>query len=144
MTTIPRILLCISTLGVATPLCAQTCPAVEVRNPSGNYIVPGVQGDIPYSGGLALDAYVHQDSALRPSVVVIHGGGWTSGSRIAHVGQILETITGAGYNWFSLDYRLGGSERYEDSLGDIRAAIGFIRCHAADFGIDPNQLVLLG
>src|SRR3954470_12470812 len=135
MTTIPRILLCVSTLGVAAPLSAQTCPAVEVRNPSGNYIVPGVQGDIPYSGGLALDAYAHQDSALRPSVVVIHGGGWTSGSRIAHVGQILETITGAGYNWFSLDYRLGGLARFEASLADVRSAVAFIRCRAKEFRI---------
>ena len=87
---------------------AQPCPALQVRNPAGNYIVPGVKGDIPYSGDLALDAYVQQGSARRPSVVVIHGGGWSSGSRVAHVGQILEALTRAGYNWFSLDYRLGG------------------------------------
>src|SRR5205085_2714864 len=32
----------------------------------------------------------------------------------------------------------------DDSLADVRAAVAFIRCHADDFGIDPNQLVLLG
>jgi acetyl esterase/lipase len=67
---------------------AQPCPAVNVRNPDGNYIVPGVKGDIPYTGELALDAYVQQGPGPRPSVVVIHGGSWTSGSRVAHVGQI--------------------------------------------------------
>ena len=87
---------------------AQPCPPLQVRNPAGNYIVPGAKGDIPYSGDLALDAYVQQGSARRPSVVVIHGGGWSSGSRVAHIGQILEAVTRAGYNWFALDYRLGG------------------------------------
>jgi acetyl esterase/lipase len=128
----------------AVPLSAQTCRPLEVRNPSGNYIVPGVKGDIPYSGNLALDAYVQQGSARPPSVIVIHGGGGTSGSRIAHVGQLLEFLTGAGYNWFSLDYHLVGSARHDDSLADIRAALSFIRCHSKDFGIDANQLVLLG
>jgi acetyl esterase len=123
---------------------AQSCPALQVRNPAGNYIVPGVKGDIPYSGDLALDAYVQQGSARPPSIVVIHGGAWSSGSRIAHVGQILEVITRAGYNWFSVDYRLGGLTRFEDSLADLRAALAFIRCRGAEFGIDANQLVLLG
>ncbi len=126
------------------PAAAQSCPALQVRNPDGNYIVAGVKGDILYSGDLALDAYVQQGSARRPSVVVLHGGGWSSGSRVAHVGQILEAVTRAGYNWFSLDYRLGGLTRFEDSLTDVRAALAFIRCHAAGFGIDANQLVLLG
>jgi acetyl esterase len=123
---------------------AQTCPAVDVRNPDGNYIIPGVKGDIPYSGALALDAYVQRGSLRPPSVIVIHGGAWTSGSRIAHVGQILEALTRAGYNWFSVDYRLPGLARFEDSLADLRAALAFVRCRAADFGIDPDQLVLLG
>ena len=122
---------------------AQPCPALQVHNPAGNYIVPGVKGEIRYSGGLALDAYV-QRGALRPSVVVIHGGGWSSGSRVAHVGQILETLTAAGYNWFSIDYRLGGVKGFEDSISDIRAALAFIRCRARELRIDRDRLVLLG
>ena len=76
--------------------------------------------------------------------MVIHGGGWTSGSRAAHVGQILELLTHAGYNWFALDYRLGGLARYEDSLADIRRALSFLRCRARELRIDPDRLVLLG
>jgi len=135
-------LMCVVLL--AATAAAQPCPALRVRNPAGNYFIPGVRGDIPYSGNLALDAYVQQGPARPPSVIVVHGGGWTSGSRIAHVGQILETLTRGGFNWFSLDYRLSGLERYEDSVADLRSGIAFIRCHAADFRIDPNRLVLLG
>ena len=134
----------IALLLMAAPAAAQPCPALHVRNPDGNYIVPGVKGDIAYSGDLALDAYVQQGSARRPSVVVIHGGMWSAGSRVAHVGQILEVLTRAGYNWFSVDYRLGGLARFEDSLADVRAALAFIRCRSAELGIDANQLVLLG
>ena len=126
------------------PVSAQPCSPLDVRNPDGNYIVPGVKGNIAYSGGLALDAYVQRGRGRRPSVVVVHGGGWTSGSRAAHVGQILELLTAAGYNWFSVDYRLGGRERVQESLADIRAAVRFIRCRARELDVDPDRLVLLG
>ena len=126
------------------PAFAEPCPPLHVRNPDGNYIVPGVKGDIPYSGDRALDAYVQQGPRRRPAVVVIHGGTWSSGSRVAHVGQILDVLTQAGYHWFSVDYRLGGLPRFEESLADIRTALAFIRCRARELGIDPNRLVLLG
>ena len=131
-------------LALGRSVSAQPCAPLHVRNPAGNYIVPGVQGDIPYSGELALDAYVQAGAVRRISVVVIHGGTWSSGSRIAHVGQILEALTHAGHNWFSIDYRLGGLARFQDSLTDLRTALTFIRCHAPRLGIDPTRLVLLG
>ena len=128
----------------SVPVQAEQCPALHVRNTDGNYIIPGVLGDIPYSGGLALDAYVQRGDRRRPAVVVVHGGGWTAGSRSAHVGQILELLTRTGYHWISVDYRLGGVSRYEESLDDLRAALTFIRCRADELEIDPDQLVLLG
>ncbi|MEP6593554.1 MAG: hypothetical protein ABJC51_07670, partial [Acidobacteriota bacterium] len=64
---------------LASTAAAADCPALQVRHPQGNYIVPGVKADIPYApsaGGLAIDAFVQRDGASRPSVVVIHGGEW--------------------------------------------------------------------
>ena len=117
---------------------------MRLRNPAGNYIVPGVKGDIPYSNGFALDAYVQRGGGRRVSVIVIHGGTWVSGSRAAHVGQVLETLTEGGYNWFSIDYRLGGLDAFAESLTDIRSALVFIRCRSRELGIDADRLVLLG
>lgn len=134
----------VATAALPAPAASQPCAPFKVGNPDGNYIVPGVKGDIRYSGDFALDAYVQPGGARRASVVVIHGGGWSSGGRAAHVGQILELLTRAGYNWFSVDYRLGGVQRAEDSLADVRAALSFIRCHAGSLTIDPERLVLLG
>lgn len=130
-------------LALGRPAAAQACRPLEVRQAGGNYIVPGVKGQVPFSGDLALDAFA-QPGPARPSVFVIHGGGFTSGSRSAHVGQILELLTAAGYNWFSVDYRLAGPARYEDSLADVRTALAFVRCRARELGVDPNRIILLG
>ncbi|HZB26239.1 MAG TPA: alpha/beta hydrolase [Vicinamibacterales bacterium] len=135
------VLAAVVALGTAA---TEPCAAPQARNADGNYIVPASLGEIRYRGELALDAYVQQGAPGRPSVIVVHGGGWTSGSRVAHVGQLLELVTRGGYNWFSVDYRLGGLERAAESLDDLRAALAFIRCNAKHFGIDPSQLILLG
>ena len=136
--------MCLAAVLTAAAASAQTCPELRVRNTDGNYIVPGVQGDIPYSERFALDAYVQSGGGRRPSVIVVHGGNWSSGSRSAHVGQILELLSRAGYHWFSVDYSLGGLPGYEASLEDLRAAIAFIRCRSRELGVDAGRLILLG
>jgi alpha-L-fucosidase 2 len=127
---------------------AADCLPLRVGNPEGNYIVPGVLGAIPYArrarGDLLLDAYVQGGGGIRPGVIVIHGGGFRSGSRVSYLGQILETLTRAGVNWFAVDYRLNGPERQDDAEDDVRAAIEFVRCHAAELHTDPDALAVLG
>lgn len=124
------------------------CLPVKVRNTEGNYIVPGTKGDIVYvrRNGieLALDAYVQKRGDKRPAVIVIHGGGFTSGSRVSFIGQFLELLTSAGYNWFAIDYRKHGVKKYKESLDDVRAALAFVRCNSREFRIDPDRIALLG
>ncbi len=125
-----------------------TCLPVKVANPEGNYIAPGVMGGIVYrkvdGAELSLDAYVQKRGDKRPAVIVIHGGNWDTGSRVAFVGQFLELLTRAGYNWFSIDYRLNGLANYKDAVDDLRAAVEFIRCHAREFRIDLDNMALFG
>jgi alpha-L-fucosidase 2 len=119
-----------------------------VGHADGNYLVPGVLGAIPYARrpgrDLLLDAYVQRGAGARPGVLVIHGGGFRSGSRVAYVGQLLETLTRAGVNWFALDYRLGGPARRAEAVEDVQAALAFVRCHASRFQTDPDRLAVLG
>src|SRR5438034_10594864 len=86
-----------------SPAHSQDCLPALVRNPEGNYIVPGVQGEIVYRrvgpAELALDAYVQRRGGLRPAVLVVHGRGWTSGGRVAFVGPLLAASARAGFNW---------------------------------------------
>lgn len=117
-------------------------------NPDGNYLVPGALGDVVYrrvdGAALSLDAYRQKRGEVRPAVIVVHGGGWTSGSRIARVGQILEMLTAAGFGWVSLDYRLAPEHPFPAALDDLRAALAFVRAHADELRIDRDRIALLG
>ena len=127
------------------------CPPIKVGNLDGNYIVPGVMGSIVYRPArtndgheLLLDAYVQRRGSNRPAVLVVHGGNWDSGSRVAFIGQFFELLTRAGYNWFAVDYRLAGFNNYRDSVDDLQSALDFIRCHAGEFRIDPSNIAVIG
>ncbi len=123
-------------------------PAIVARNPDGNYMVPGVLGDVVYRRvegvELSLDAYLQKRGSNRPAVIVVHGGGWTSGSRFARVGQLLEMLTTAGFSWFSIDYRLAPAHPFPAALDDLRAAFEFVRAHAGELRIAPDRIALLG
>lgn len=124
---------------------AKTCLPFRVGNPLGNYIIPGSKGQIIYhrvnGNPLALDSYSQPTGNHRPAVIIIHGGGYHSGSRSAFIGQFQELLTRAGFNWFAVDYRLTNKTA---AVEDIEAALQFIRCHATTFKIDPRQILLLG
>jgi acetyl esterase len=141
---------CLATGGGAGEVRAKESvePGVVARSPYGNLIVPGALGDVVYrrtgEAELSLDAYVQKGAEARPAVIVVHGGGWTSGSRIARVGQILEMLTPAGFSWVSIDYRLAPAHPLPAALDDLRAALAFVRAHAGEMRVDPDRIALLG
>ncbi len=82
----------------------------------------------------------------RTAIVWIHGGGWTGG--------ITETFfpharyfASRGAVGFCIHYRLvkaDGSVTVGDCLADCKSAIRYIREHAAELGIDPNKVIVMG
>jgi acetyl esterase/lipase len=129
---------------------APGCLPLEPRNRHGNYLIPGVLGDVIYRdttiGGrrttLALDAFRQPGGKRHPAVIVVHGGNG-AGSRVSFVGQLLETLTVAGYPWVSVDYTLDPS-LHDAAVEDVLAAIAFVRCHADGLGVDAERIALLG
>jgi len=92
---------------------------------------------------LAGDLYLPKGLGKAPVVVAAHGGGWQAGSRAAykHWGPFLARN---GYAVFSIDYRLGKAGTYPGSVYDVKAAIRFVRAKAADLGLDPERIGLMG
>ncbi|HKS96816.1 MAG TPA: alpha/beta hydrolase fold domain-containing protein [Terriglobia bacterium] len=118
----------LAVLAVALSAGSQAC-SKPAGDPAGNYIVPGVLGNVVYHDGLTLDAYAPEGLA-RPAVVIIHG---SYGNKRTHVTQLFEPLARASYAWFSVDYH---------TLDDVDAAIEFIRCPGR-FNIDTHAIVLI-
>ncbi|HEV2494627.1 MAG TPA: alpha/beta hydrolase fold domain-containing protein [Terriglobia bacterium] len=108
----------------------------------------GLWKDIAYArpGGrdLLMDADIPEGAGPFPAVIVVHGGGWEAGNKVTYVSPVFEPLARARMAWFSIDYRLTPYVRVPDQLDDVRAAIRYVRTHAARFHIDPNRIALLG
>jgi acetyl esterase/lipase len=89
------------------------------------------------------DLYMPKGLAKAPVLVAIHGGGWQVGDRAfyKHWGPFLARN---GYAVFAIEYRLGKPGVYPAAVYDAKAAIQFVRAKAADFGIDPDRIGLMG
>jgi acetyl esterase/lipase len=92
---------------------------------------------------LAGDLCLPKGLEKAPVIVAAHGGGWQGGSRASyrHWGPYLPRN---GYAVFSVDYRLGKAGTYPGSVYDLKAAIQFVRAKAADLGLDPERIGLMG
>jgi acetyl esterase/lipase len=92
---------------------------------------------------LAGDLYLPKGVDKSPVVIAAHGGGWQAGSRASYKfwGPFLARN---GYALFAIDYRLGKAGTYPGSAYDVKAAIQFVRAKAADLGVDPERVGLMG
>ena len=107
-----------------------------------------VIADLPYADSDAshhtLDVYRPTDrSGPLPVVVYIHGGAFRSLSKDTHWLMALAWAR-AGYVVFNLNYRLAPKHRYPAACEDIAVAWRWVHAHAADFGGDPERVVVTG
>ena len=107
-----------------------------------------VYGEVPGYRPLELDLYLPQAGGPAPVIVHVHGGGWRRGSR-RHPLPVLgadfyDELAAQGFAVAAIDYRLSGEALFPAPLDDVRAAIGWIRDHAAAYGLDPGRMFLWG
>lgn len=92
---------------------------------------------------LAKKASRSDDSSRRPAAIVCAGGGY-SGVAFLHEG--LDTaleLEKNGYGVFVLYYRTTPN-RYPEPQKDLALAVKYVRTHADDYGIDPDDIMITG
>jgi arylsulfatase len=120
-------------------------PIGDVRQP----LPPGVKriANQTYTetpqGAQLLDLYLPEKTPAKPLPVVlwIHGGGWKSGSK---ENPPLAWLAAEGHAVVSLGYRLSWAARWPAQLDDARAAIRWLRTHAAKYSLDPARIAVAG
>jgi acetyl esterase/lipase len=107
--------------------------------------------DIPYRSGdseawrldLAMPENFGQE--LRPALVIIHGGGWSGGSKQTRpYRSMLLDYALKGYVTLSIDYRLTGEAPMPAGMLDVDCAIRWLRAHADEYRVDPDRIGAYG
>ncbi|WP_194820367.1 alpha/beta hydrolase [Nocardia sp. XZ_19_385] len=79
----------------------------------------------------------------RPAVVWVHGGGWSEGDR-GEAPRWHKWLNDKGYAVFAIEYRLAPPPRWNQAPGDVKCAVGWVKQHAREFGVDPERVMLAG
>jgi acetyl esterase/lipase len=100
-----------------------------------------------------LDLYVPSRAGCDPVplVVWVHGGGWRTGDKRHAMEDKVAHWNDAGWAVASVNYRLTDADLPEaqrvmapDHNEDVAAALGWLVEHAAERGIDPDRLAVVG
>ena len=91
-----------------------------------------------------LDLYVKRSPSLpQPTVIFIHGGGWTGGTKEARAFAI-QPYLAMGLDVVNVEYRLARVALAPAAVEDCRCALRWVIAHAKEYGIDPTKLVVAG
>lgn len=92
---------------------------------------------------LLADVYLPAGTGPFPGVLLIHGGGWMSGSRW-HMFVYANTLARAGYVVAAIDYRLAPRYRYPAQLDDCRSALDWMHTESARLKVDAQRIAVFG
>ena len=99
-------------------------------------------------GGLeqTLDVFTPARGPLqeRPTVLLIHGGGWQIGDSTEWQDEAVELVREHGWTAVSLNYRLAPAARWPAQLRDGEAALQLLRARATELGIDVDRMGAVG
>lgn len=77
----------------------------------------------------------------RPAILEIHGGGWIKGEKDP---RNVSSMALAGFFCVSINYRLAPQHLFPAQMHDCKAAVRWLRFHAAELGIDPDHIGVWG
>jgi acetyl esterase/lipase len=92
-----------------------------------------------------LDVYRRRDRrAPCPTLFQIHGGGWTIGQKDQQGLPLMYHLARRGWVCVAANYRLSPRATFPDHLIDVKRALAWIRQHGAEYGADPDFVVVTG
>ena len=96
--------------------------------------------------GAYLDAYLPDPTAnfVRKPLLVIPGGGYGKVCADREGEPIAQAFIPYGYNAFVLHYTVGRKKPFPAQLTEATLAIKYIKDHANEFGVDVDELFVVG
>ena len=132
------------------PILEDRFPSVAVNFPDGvkawrDVVYQSLAGYRPQ----IIDIYVPPAPGNHPLVLYIHGGGWVGGhtrhsGALADFPKVLASLAAEGFTVASLEYRLSGEAKFPAQLQDAKAALRFLKDHAAQYHIDTTRVGIWG
>jgi len=107
-----------------------------------------VEGNISYSQYKETVLDILQPKAAskekRPGVIVIHGGGWVSGTKEGHSESTCLRYVEKGFVCANVEYRLAKAAPAPAAVGDVLNAAHWFEDNAKKYNVDTRRIVVTG
>jgi acetyl esterase/lipase len=93
-----------------------------------------------------LDIWRRSDAGDTPAPVLIqvHGGAWIAGSKEQQGVPLMGHLAERGWVSVAVNYRLSPRSTWPDHIVDVKRAIVWVKEHIAEYGGDPDFVVITG
>lgn len=124
--------------------------AMRAGTPPSPPLLPGVpvrEVQVPAQGSLPAVTVQVVNSVPgegKPAILHTHGGGYILGSARSELRFLQETALALDCTIVSAEYRLAPETRYDGSVADNYAGLLWLHRHAAELGVDPARIALMG
>jgi len=98
----------------------------------------------PMSAAILLRWYVKNGAAPGAAVLYLHGGGMIMGSVALYDGPVARYVSNSGVPILSVDYRRAPEHPYPTPIEDCYAGLQWLGTHAAELGVDPARIAVMG
>jgi len=105
--------------------------------------------DVRYAEGAGhrhlADVYLPRAGVENAAVLLqIHGGAWIVGNKRQQGRPLMNRMAAAGWVCVAINYRLAPRAKFPDAIVDVKLALAWIREHIAEYGGDPDRIVVSG
>lgn len=122
------------------PLVARAQPAIPLWANG----APGALGTTPADQPILTPNLPPVGRANGTAVVIFPGGGYQHLSMEKEGSDVANWLAGSGVTTFVVRYRLGPNYHHPTMLGDAQRAIRIVRARAAEWGVDPRRVGVIG
>ena len=129
------------TFGIFALLAARSAGAQSTR---GITVEEGLVYGVDQGSALLADVAYPSVTVLKPAIIYVHRGSWRGGSRNGNGSLDVAQWAGFGFFAMTIDYRLVLATPAPAPYQDLLTAIRWVHAHAAEYGIDPDRVYLIG
>ena len=101
----------------------------------------------PFRRRNRLDIWAREDirpGDRAPVLIQVPGGAWVMGDTRNQAYPLMDRLRSAGWVCVPISYRLSPRATWPDHIVDVKRAIAWVKAHIADYGGDPDFVVITG
>jgi len=129
--------------------CAGSAARVSAGKPERTSTAFTKTADVVYTPGnwpsaLKADLYQPAGENLRPAVLLVYGGSWSSSDHRWQMTLLARKLARRGFFVMNATYRGTPDFRYPAPVDDLREALRWMRVHAKQYHLNPDKIAVYG